>query len=425
MEGKVSIIIRTKNEEKWIGQCLKRLKEQTYTNFEVILVDNLSEDRTVEKAKHHFPKLKIVSVEDYLPGDAINKGIQQSSGELVAILSAHCLPLNETWLESFIPNFEDSRVAGVYGRQVPMKHTSPTNKRDLLITFGLDKKIQFKDTFFHNANSMIRRSIWEETPFDAQVTNIEDRVWGKEMISQGKVLVYEPDAPVYHYHGIHQNNNKSRYNNVVRILEELQLDTELDQANTIDPHELEIISVVPLMTETFEALGKPIELLKCTIERLDESKYISKYLFSVDSEELVTILSELGVEVILRPKELSKEGVRADEVVKYTLNQLEKQGVFADLVIPIEITYPFRPINLFDHLIEYLLDTGMDTVIAGFPELRPTWVENEGDFKRMDDYYHLKNERKPIHIGLPSLGCVTHASTFREFGRLGGQLGIY
>ena len=39
---KVSIIIRTKNEERWIGSCLKSIFDQTHKDFEVILVDNNS-----------------------------------------------------------------------------------------------------------------------------------------------------------------------------------------------------------------------------------------------------------------------------------------------------------------------------------------------------------------------------------------------
>ena len=42
--------------------------------------------------------------------------------------------------------------------------TTDVDKRDLLTIFGLDKKIQVKDTFFHNANSAFRREIWKKIP---------------------------------------------------------------------------------------------------------------------------------------------------------------------------------------------------------------------------------------------------------------------
>ena len=56
--NKVSIIVRTKNEERWIGHCLKSIYEQNYPSFEVIIVDNKSTDNTLEIAKR-FPIKKL------------------------------------------------------------------------------------------------------------------------------------------------------------------------------------------------------------------------------------------------------------------------------------------------------------------------------------------------------------------------------
>ena len=60
-------------------------------------------------------------------------------------------------------------------------------------------------------------------PFDDQITNIEDRIWGQEMLNLGYKLLYEPKASVYHYHGIHQDGNTERLENVVNIIERQNL----------------------------------------------------------------------------------------------------------------------------------------------------------------------------------------------------------
>ena len=49
----ISIVITTKNEEKHIRNCLLSIKEQTYPNIEIIVVDNASSDRTKEIAKEY------------------------------------------------------------------------------------------------------------------------------------------------------------------------------------------------------------------------------------------------------------------------------------------------------------------------------------------------------------------------------------
>jgi glycosyltransferase involved in cell wall biosynthesis len=58
MNKLVSIIIRTKNEERWISSCLRSVFRQSYKNIEVIIVDNKSTDLTVERSKS-FP-VKII-----------------------------------------------------------------------------------------------------------------------------------------------------------------------------------------------------------------------------------------------------------------------------------------------------------------------------------------------------------------------------
>lgn len=423
----ISIIVRTKNEERWISQCLKRIKAQTIKDHEIILVDNNSEDKTVEKALHLCPDINLVKTDKYWPGLALNMGIRASKGDYIACLSAHCLPINDDWLARLQVNFSDSQVAGVYGRQIPMRFTSPVDKRDLLVTFGLDKRIHKRDSFFHNANSMIRRDIWEKYPFDEEVSNIEDRVWGKAVIDAGYTLVYEPEAPVYHHHGIHQSNNKERYEGVVRILDKLQLAQDDPSTDPMLPVNLEILAVIPLRYYSEgTSIDENDELILKTIEAARNAKHIKRIIISTDTKALINKAEQWGVDIpFLRPPELSKKGVRVDDVLQYSINQLESQNYFPDLIVPLEITYPFRPSGLLDNLIERLLEQGFDTVIAGLPEYRPCWVNQEQTLVRIDDYKHTRAERKPVLVGLPSLGCVTYPEFIRNATRLGNKVGIH
>lgn len=53
----VSIVIATKNEEKNIGNCLRSIRAQSLKNIELIVVDNFSEDMTVEITKKYGAKV--------------------------------------------------------------------------------------------------------------------------------------------------------------------------------------------------------------------------------------------------------------------------------------------------------------------------------------------------------------------------------
>jgi glycosyltransferase involved in cell wall biosynthesis len=215
----ISVIIRTKNEEAWIGRCLASVVVQNHPDFEIIVVDNESTDHTLDIVSKYNCKLVTIRDEDFTFGKSLNWGIRASSGDYLAILSGHCIPANDRWLLTLRAAFCQENVVGVYGRQVPLPDTTPDDKRDLWTTFGIERRVQSKDFFFHNANSMIRRGAWEETPFDEKIAGVEDREWARQVLMRGAQIVYEPTACVYHYHGIHHGRNLERSIRVARVIE--------------------------------------------------------------------------------------------------------------------------------------------------------------------------------------------------------------
>lgn len=420
MSKSVSIIIRTKDEERWITQCLHGVFGQQYKDFEVIIVDNESVDKTLEKAKQ-FKIAKIVTCRDYLPGKALNIGIRGAKGDYIACLSGHCIPVNSQWLENLIRNFDDPKVAGVYGRQEPMSFTSDFDKRDLTLLFGLDKKVQVKDSFFHNANSMIRKDAWNKQPFDESVTNIEDRVWAKKILQNGYKIIYEPEASVYHYHGIHQDGNPERCANVVRIMESLHTDYSYKH---LDIEKLNIVAIVPMRGQ-----GKYLNdrlLLNYTITRALESKYIKKVIISTDDKDLADLAKEMGAEApFIRDSALSREYVDLSKVLQYSLEKIEELKIFPDLIISLEVTFPFRPKGLLDNMILQLARGGFDSVIAAKSENKAIWKERENKIIQIEEGLTPRQFKEPTFIELKGIGCVTHPEFLRQGSMLGEKIGIY
>ena len=217
----ISVVIRAKNEAVWLNRCLTAVRNQTLP-AEIVVVDNESTDGSDALYRRHGCIVLSLSDAEFSFGGALNRGIAASSGEYVAILSAHCVPLNDMWLYRLAANFRDPQTAGVYGRQEPLPDTTDFDKRDLWTTFGVERRVQRKDFFFHNANAMIRRAVWERIPFDETLSGVEDRAWAREVLAAGHALIYEPAASVYHHHGIHQGRNEERAGRVVKVIELIQ-----------------------------------------------------------------------------------------------------------------------------------------------------------------------------------------------------------
>lgn len=216
---KLSVLIRTKNEGAWIGRCLESVFDQDLPGLEVVVVDNESTDDTREILRRFDCRVVTVSEADFTHGGSINQGIEASQGDLVAILSGHCIPAHDKWLWRLALNFHEPQVAGAYGRQEPLPDTSDFDKRDLWTTFGQDRRVQVQDDFFHNANSMVRRSVWAQVPFNETLAGVEDRDWARRVLDLGHSVVYEPAASVYHYHGIHHGRDEARAARVARVIE--------------------------------------------------------------------------------------------------------------------------------------------------------------------------------------------------------------
>jgi len=418
-----SIIIRTKNEERWITPCLQSVFQQKDVNFEVIIVDNESTDTTIKKVQQ-FNVKKILYCKDYLPGKALNMGISCSQGKFIVCLSGHCIPISDKWLYNLLINFSDPNVGGVYGRQEPLSFTPDSDKRDLMIIFGLDKKIQEKDSFFHNANSMIRKDLWEKVPFDDQVTNIEDRLWAKEILNKGYKIVYEPEASVYHYHGIHQGGDPKRCINVVNILK--KFDKKHLQAQ-IDINNLNIAAIIPFKKPIYKIGENPI--IVNTIEKVLSSKYIKSAVVTSETAEVSNIIKKHErIDTIIRPPHYSNDFISLQTVLKYTLNEMIDKNIIPDIIVVLSPTYPFLSDSLIDKMINSHIKGGFDSTIPIKIENRSLWEENaDGSIKRIERRYEYapRSFQEKRFVSFEGLCCVTHPEYILNEQLVGKNVGFY
>lgn len=418
---KVSIIVRTKNEERWIGHCLSMIYQQDFKDFEVVLVDNNSTDHTLKIAKR-YPVDKFVNIDKFLPGLALNMGIRVSSGEFIVCLSAHCVPKHKNWISTLLKNFEnDEKLAGVYGRQLPLSFTDDADKRDLLIVFGQDRRVQYKDYFFHNANSMLRRDIWEKFPFDEVVTNIEDRVWGKQVTESGYHIVYDPDASVFHHHGLHQGNKPKRIRGVVSIIEKLDSDVVFELPESWLPQNTNVSAIIPIQGK-IEKGSRAYELLEKTINDLKKSQYLkSIYVLSSEPE----LIKQFNVKHIGRNEILDIEALGLDDVLKESLKIIEARGDYPDSLMYVNYDYIERPDGLFDALIKDAQYKGYDTVFSGYLDYGHFWLKNaDEEYKQTDPSLKGRSERDPVYRALYGQGCMTTSALIREGKFVGGKIGI-
>lgn len=108
----ITVVIPAYNEEKLLAQTLKCIKKQTYKDFEILVVDNNSSDNTASVARQFGAKV----IKEYQQGyvHALNRGLQEAKGEILAVTDADSQPDKE-WLKNISFSMNDENVIGLTG----------------------------------------------------------------------------------------------------------------------------------------------------------------------------------------------------------------------------------------------------------------------------------------------------------------------
>lgn len=197
---KCSIVIRCYNEEQHIGRLLSGLMQQTVQDVEIIVVDSGSTDATVLIASQYPIKLISIRPDEFSFGRSLNLGCQAATAEFIVIASAHVYPVYQDWLEQLLKPFADPAVGLVYGKQRGNDRTQ-YSEHQIFATWFPDQSLPLQaHPFCNNANAAIRRTLWEQQPYDESLTGLEDLDWAKRVMPSGYRIAYRAEAEIIHVH---------------------------------------------------------------------------------------------------------------------------------------------------------------------------------------------------------------------------------
>jgi O-antigen biosynthesis protein len=119
---KISVIVCAHEAEATIGECLESTSRLDYPDYEVIVVDDGSSDRTAAIAADY--PVRTLSAPNQGLSAARNRGLSAASGEIVAYLDADAHP-DRHWLRYLAFAFADSEHVGIGGPNVPPPDDPP------------------------------------------------------------------------------------------------------------------------------------------------------------------------------------------------------------------------------------------------------------------------------------------------------------
>ncbi len=221
---KTSIVIRTYNEERYLQDLLVAINKQVVpaSQRETVIVDSGSTDRTLEIANNFDTKVVNIKKEEFSFGRSLNRGIENTSGQIIVMISGHCVPENGEWLANLIAPFtQNHHIAVTYGRQLPGPETSFSEAQIFAKYFPKSDKPSQRGFYCNNANASIRRDIWEAYKYDEELTGLEDMHLAKRACQDGYIVQYARDATVFHYHHESWRQFKRRFEREAIALREI------------------------------------------------------------------------------------------------------------------------------------------------------------------------------------------------------------
>lgn len=165
---KFSIIIPAYNAEKYISQCLKSVINQTYDNYEAIVIDDGSTDRTgiiLDKFSRKYKSIKVIHQSNSGVFQSRKNGISVASGEYITFLDA------DDWYDSDLLSVLYNKISKVESSIIQFGY----NK----IRFGFKKAVTQENQIINNDINLIKNFINGHGIIDYALC---DKVYKKDII---------------------------------------------------------------------------------------------------------------------------------------------------------------------------------------------------------------------------------------------------
>lgn len=209
----VTIVIRTLNEEKHLPDLLTKIAAQKTLNLEieVILVDSGSTDDTLKIAHSHGCKIVHITHEEFSFGRALNIGCKAAKGDIIVMVSGHCVPKDNSWVQSLCQPLINGESVYTYGRQLGGVDSHYSECQIFAKYYPESSQIPQEGFYCNNANAAIYRVAWARHEFNEDLTGLEDMELAKKLVENGEKIAYVAQAAIYHYHDEEWGGIKRRF----------------------------------------------------------------------------------------------------------------------------------------------------------------------------------------------------------------------
>ena len=192
MKTSVSVVVCVRNVEKYISECIRSILDQTFSDFEIVIIDDMSSDTTKNIIKKFGNKrIRYFRNEKWLGiSKSRNRGVKYAAGEYIFFTDGDCT-VSKNWIEEGLKYFKDQNCVGVEGRIYYVSEDYEPTFSDYI------KENRYGGHFMTGNMAYKKRVIETVGGFDERLTCLEDRDIALRIMKHGKIC-FNPEMIVYH-----------------------------------------------------------------------------------------------------------------------------------------------------------------------------------------------------------------------------------
>lgn len=206
-EEKISIIVPVYNVEAYLEKCVESILKQTYTNLEILLVNDGSTDKSGElcdKLALRDHRIRVIHKENGGLSDARNRGIDEASSNLIGFIDSDDYideDMYETLYRQMVASKADLSMCGHYDvyHQIPEKQVAEIKTWELMPEEAIKMVMEAKILSVTAVNKLYKKALFEQLRF--RIGKIaEDAFIMVDLIHQCSKIVATNEKKYYYVH---------------------------------------------------------------------------------------------------------------------------------------------------------------------------------------------------------------------------------